>query len=1076
MRFKKLVKFGLVAVALAASTSLAAAGDEPLWLRYPAISPDGTQVAFSYHGQIWVVSSDGGEAVPVTAATAYSYAPVWSPDGSRISFASTPHGAADVFVVSAEGGEATRLTFHSGPDIPMAFSPDGSEVFFTSPRIGDPVATGDDHIRGLVHVLAVPHAVPVDGGRVRRLWPTAAVELAPNPDGIRVLYADDPAPLEDRWRKHQVSSAAQDIWLFDSATGKHTRMTSWRGEDQDPSWMPDGSLVWLSERSGSLNVWRQPVDGGDPVQVTDHETWPVRFLSAADDGTLVYGYDGGLWRMRPDAEPERIAVRIRQASLVGDSAVVNVNGQVTEMAVSPDGSEIALVARGEVFVMAASTGATRRVTSTPALERYVSWSPDGRGLAYASERNGTWDIVEARLMRDDDTGLSGAVPVEERILVGTAEDEFSPVYAPDGGRIAYFQNRTELRVHDIEAGTSVIVLPANASYSYYDGDRSFAWSPDGHWLAVMLGYGPHMEIGVADAAGAAEAINISLNGFSDAAPAISADGNVVLWMTDRFGLRADTGRIESSDIYAAFLTPEAFAAFSGLTGQDATAPEDDAANTETGPTGPFPDLSGIEYRSARLSPFSAKIAYFQLGPDNRSLLYVVDQPNGTSVGYALTAGTAATRTIFTRPTLPGALYEMNAAGDAVYVYAGGSITRYDVASGTASPVAFTAEMQREPRAEIAAVFEHTHRLTGETFYDRTMHGRDWDAIGDHYRQFLPHIIWWEDLVELIAEAVGELNASHQSVLFAGSIPNADSTGSLGLYYDDAWRGAGMRIAGVIAGGPADQPESALRPGAIILAVDGVEITPEIDIHHLLNRRGGREALLSIQPAEGDAPVAQTIRPVSGALENVLAYRQWLTQRRKMVAELSGGRLGYVHIPLMNLAGYQAAFGEVFGRYVDAEGLIIDVRANGGGNLHDQLMSMLTGVTNSALVSRDGDVLYTNPRGRWDRPSVVIGDAQSYSDGSVFPTIYQSEGVGPVIGAPIPGTGTAVVQPPLIDSRLHYGVPEIGFRLNDGRFFENMEVQPDVLILNDPESIAAGRDLQLEGAIETLLGLVDRGRE
>ncbi|KHQ50088.1 MULTISPECIES: PD40 domain-containing protein [Mameliella] len=186
----------------------------------------------------------------------------------------------------------------------------------------------------------------------------------------------------------------------------------------------------------------------------------------------------------------------------------------------------------------------------------------------------------------------------------------------------------------------MIVLPANASNSYCDGDRSFAWSSDGRWLAVMLGYGSHMEIGVADAAGAVEGVNISLNGFSDAAPAISADGKVVLWMTGRFGLRADTGRIESSDIYAAFLTPEAFAAFSGLTGQDATAPQDDAANTETGPNGPFPDLSGIEYRSARLSPFSEKIAYFKLGPDNRSLLYVVDQPNGTSVGYRSRAAAA----------------------------------------------------------------------------------------------------------------------------------------------------------------------------------------------------------------------------------------------------------------------------------------------------------------------------------------------------------------------------------------------------------------------------------------------------
>ncbi len=1069
-----------VAALLLAAPAVAAAVD-PQWLRYPAISPDGAQVAFSYQGQIWVVPANGGEAVSLTAATAYSSHPVWSPDGDRIAFASTRHGNADVFVMPVEGGEALRLTYHSEPDLPMAFSPDGAEVYFSSTRIGDPRASADDSVHGLYRSNAAPHAVPVEGGRARRLWPTAALDIAPDTSGSQFLYAGDPGSLEDPWRKHQVSAAAQDVWLFDSATGSHRQITEWRGEDRDPSWLPDGGMAWLSERSGSFNVWRQGLDGGEAEQLTHHETWPVRFLSAANDGTLAYAWDGGLWRLIPGAEPERIGVRIRQDSLVGGRQVLQVNDQVSEIAVSPDGSEIALVARGEVFVTATATGATRRVTDTPALERFIAWAPDGRRLAYASERDGTWDIVEASLTRDADEGFSGAAPLDEKTLVGGETDDFQPLYSPDGDRIAYLRNRTELRVHDIAAGTSVSVLPADATYSYYDGDRSFAWSPDGKWLTVELGYGPMAEIGLADAAGVAEPVNISLNGFTDQHPAVSADGNIVLWTSDRFGLRAIHGETESNDVYAAFLTGEAYTEFRNPTQAAETEstgeePEKTSVATATpGSASPYPDLDGLEHRGTRLTPFSARIVYFQLAPDNRTLYFVVDQPNGTSVGYAVNAGAPAVRTMFTRPTVPGTQYGMDAAAQSIFVYAAGAITRYDAASGEAAPIAFSAEIDRDARAEIAALYEHTHRVTAETFYQADMHGQDWEAIGDHYRRFVPHIIWWEDVVELLAEAVGELNASHQSVSFHADVANADATGSLAVYYDDTHRGPGMKIAEVLDGGPADHAGSALTTGAVILAVDGTPITPDIDIYRLLNRKAGREVLLEIAPADGGEAVLETAKPVPQTHETEYAYRHWVAGRRALVEELSGGRLGYVHIRLMNLGGYQAAYGEAFGRYPDAEGLVVDVRANGGGNLHDQLVTMLTGTSDSATVRREGAVVYRNPTGRWARPSAVIADANSYSDGSIFPTLYQVKGIGPVIGEPVPGTGTAVVRPPLVDSRLVYGIPELGFRLRDGRFFENLEVQPDVPVLNDPESIAAGRDLQLEAAVTTLLGIVDAGR-
>ncbi len=350
-----------------------------------------------------------------------------------------------------------------------------------------------------------------------------------------------------------------------------------------------------------------------------------------------------------------------------------------------------------------------------------------------------------------------------------------------------------------------------------------------------------------------------------------------------------------------------------------------------------------------------------------------------------------------------------------------------------------------------------------------MQGADWDAIGDHYRKFLPHIFHWEDLAELQSEMVGELNASHQGSLYRGSNPTGDQTASLGLYYEQGYVGAGEKIAAVIPGGPADRPASALTPGAVILSVDGEAIKPDMNIDRLLNRKQGQSVLLSVEPAGGGEPVEQKVKPVSVYAENELAYDRWVAGRRDIVERLSHGRIGYIHVRGMELAPYQAAYGELFGRYRDAEAVIVDIRSNGGGNLHDQLEMLLTGHHDSSLVSRDGVEVIRNPVGRFSGPSVVLASASSYSDASVFPTLYQYKGIGKLIGERVPGTGTSVVNVPQIESRLTYRVPELGFRLTDGRWFENLEVVPDILVYNDPESVAAGRDVQLERAVDYLLG-------
>ena len=1043
--------------------------DRPLWLRHPAISPDGQHIAFVYGGQIWRVPAGGGEALPLTSALFYAAQPVWSADSSKIAFASTRHGNADVFVMPAHGGDIRRLTFHSSNDAPYAFSPDGQSVYFGSVRLGDAQEAFGGYSLGGAGQL---YSVPVGGGRERLVIPLQALDVAPSPDGRTLLYTNRPSQ-ENEWRKHAVSEAARDIWAFDMTKATHQQITTFRGEDRDALWSADGKTVYyLSERSGSFNVWRQPFDGeGEPVQVTFHQNHPVRFLSRTDQGDLVYGYDGEIWKLAKGVkEPVRVEVRIAQGSLLAGDFYAKVNDAATEIAASPDGTQLAVVARGEVFVVETASGKTRRITTTPQHERDVRFSPDGRSVLYVSERGGQWDAFETTSATPDAKSLLAPGPLKETPITNTATDVLQPAYSPDGQRIAFLEDRKRLVILDRKTGKTTTALPDGLLFSYHDNDLPFTWSPDGRWLAATTGSAAsQFEIHLVDASGQKPPVNISRSGFQEFAPVFSPDGKTIYYLSTRAGLRTTDAKDAEADIYATFLTQDAYDAFVRPADQAVHAA---AAAKDAPPATPTwePQLDRLEFRSGRITPFSSNINMFRIAADGKSLLWVSTSATAGMTGYRINLGAPGMSQVFAKPPSPIDSYATDAKGEALYFFSAGGIERIKLADGSAATIPFAAEMAYDQRGEMAYLFEHVGRLTQQKFYRADMQGVDWAFYRKEYARFLPHIIHWEDFAEMLSEMAGELNASHMGSAFSQPVSYGDATAALGVYYDHAFQGLGMRIVDVLKQGPAGRADSQLRPGATILAVDGAPITPDMDIYPLLNHKASVPMRLTIQPASGGNPVEEVVTPTPFENDLIAAQTRWVERAKETTRRLSNGRLGYIHVPLMNTASYQTFYSQLFGSdFTDKEGVVVDVRFNGGGNLANQLIADLSASAAGASIDRDGRFITSIPEKRWSKPSILLANAYSYSDGSIFPHLYKQARLGAFVGDPVPGTGTSVWWVPMIGGKLKYGIPEIGRKDLQGHWFENTEDQPDIPVRRTPDSIEEGRDFQLERAVEQLLG-------
>lgn len=1072
---------GLALALIAAAATPSHALTSALWMRYPAISPDGGTIVFAYQGNLWKVGASGGVATALTVGNATNTMPVWSPDGSKIAFASDRNGNYDVYVMPAEGGEATRLTFHSADEIPTSFTPDGAAVLFSAAILDAPACT-------LFPTPAQPelYRVAITGGMPKQVLTTPALYAAYDPSGAKLAYSDQPG-YEMEWRKHDTSAFARQVWLLDVAANRHVRLTAPGADNRQPVWTPDGKgLVYLSESSGSFNVWRMDVaDPSHPVQVTTHTGAPVRFLSAAKDGGLCYGYDGEIWVRPAGATASRRLDVLVPADRRGRAvAPADVGAQASEFDVSPDGSEVAFVARGEVFVASVEHGDTRRITSTPEQERSVSFSPDGRSLLYASERGGRWKLYRTDLTDKAEPNFFNATALRETLLLAGDAEAFQPQWSPDGHEVAYLENRTTLKVLDLRTGRTRTILAGDMNYSYIDGDQSFEWSPDDRWLAVQYLSRSRWstEIGLVPAAGDGKVTNITNSGYEDVLPKFARKGEVLYWQTDRQGLRAHANEELQTDVYAAFLTHKAWdrykldeAAFDqlkakekdkgGKDGKDKDAKDakarDDAAPKAADAVAV--ELDHLEDRIARLSLASAELSGAELTPDGETLVYTARVDKGFDLWKWIPRKKEVK--LVAKLGAREASFQLDREGKKAFVLADGHLSSIELESGKQTGIGVSAKMDLDEAAERAYLFEHAWRQTYEKFLDPAMHGADWKALREHYARFLPYIDNSRDFAEMVSEMQGELNASHTGCRYRPTRPDGDDTAALGFFPDAAWTGAGVRIAEVIAGGPLEQAGTKIKAGVVIEAIDGTPIAAGANWYPMLNHKADSPVRLTL--TAGGARWDEIVRPVTWGAQSRLLYLRWTRARHDAVEKLSGGRLGYAHIRGMNDGAYREVFDEVFGRDLEREAIVLDTRFNGGGNLVEALTTLLSGRQYATNAPR-GQVVGHEPFMRWTKPSIVVMNQGNYSDAHCFPMAYTGLGLGETVGMPVPGTCSSVWWERLQNRDLVFGIPEVALLDMHGDVMENHQLSPTWLVEPNPADVAAGRDPQIEKAVEALL--------
>ncbi len=1061
-------------------SQLIAQGSQPLWMRYNVISPQGDKIAFAYKGDIYVVDAEGGIAQQLTTNSSYDFNPIWSNDGQYVAFASDRNANFDIYVVSVNGGVAKRVTTNSASEIPLAFTPDDSMIYYSANIQKDAA-----NVQFPTAWMRELYKVSVDGGRPQQVAAVNVCSMSLDKDGESFLYYDQKGG-EDEWRKHQISSVARDIVYYDAKEKTHTILTTNIGEDRDPRFLPNKEeLVFLSEgEGGNFNVYKAKVgDINNAQKITDFPTYPVRFLSVSDNGLLCYGYQGEIYTQTLDGDPEKVEIQIINDQ--EETPELGKFGKASDITITPDGDMIAFVARGEIFVTSEEYQTTKQITHTPEAESYPTFSPDGKSLVYVSERDGYFNLYKAEVARKEEINFTYATLInEERLFDDDGVERGVPQFSPDGKELAYLENRNILKVINLETKKVRQITDGTQHYRNDDYCFDYEWSPDGKWFALSLITNmrdPYSDVGIVSAEGDMKIHNITQSAYITSNVKWALDGNAITFISNRYGMRSHASWGSQDDAFIAFLNQEAYDKFrlskeeydllkkEEKMAKDIAEKSNDKKDKKEKKADEKKDivveLDGLEDRIIRLTPMSSRLSGVSLSKDGDKLFFLSAFEKGYDL-WELDVREKSTK-ILKKLGMGGAEIRLNKKGDKLYVLSGGNLQTIETKGGKATPIKYDVTMTLDRAAEREYMYNHIFLQENKRLFRRDSNGADFAQIKKDFYPFLEHINNNYDFTELMSEILGELNVSHSGCGMTSNGKSGDVTACFGLLFDVNYDGDGLLIDEVLEKGPFDKKHSKVKAGNIIEKIDGVEITKDMDYYPLLNKKVGKQVLVTVYNPDTKKRWEEIVKPISKGTQNELLYQRWIKHNADVVDSLSNGTLGYVHIRSMGDASYRDVYADILGRYNKRKGVVIDTRFNGGGRLHEDIEILFSGEKYLEQVIRDS-VACVMPSRRYVKPSIMLMCEANYSNAHGTPWVYKYKKMGKLVGMPVPGTMSSVTWETLQDESMYFGLPTVGYRTQEGYYLENSQLEPDVKMRNTPEKLAAGVDEQLEAAVRELM--------
>lgn len=1044
------------------------------YLRTPAISHDGGQIAFSYSGNIWLISSEGGEAKMLTSHNGYDDRPRFSPDGKYLAFMSRRTGNGDIYIISLETEDVKRLTFHDGADVLDCWSPDGKWIYFNSSM---------DGIGNSAYKISIEGGTPIKiaGDPFESYY-----NIAISPNGKTLAFNNNG---DAWWRKGPNPSTTSNIWLVSEPIGSsdYRKITDCSGRNLYPLWDAKGKgLYFVSDRDNFENIWHQDIKTGKTKQITHFSDGRLIRPSISGNGEfIVFERDFSIWKLSiKTGESSPLSIIAKADKKINGMRHQTYNGDIQGFALSPDTKKALFVNRGKVFVTSAEKGtekgrASFRITNTQSHDGQISWSSDSKKAVYVSDRSGENQVYLYDFQEKKETQLTdSSIPAN------------LPKYSPDGKWIAYQYGKAEIRLINVET-KEIKSFIKNIFGWGFNASTSYAWSPDSRWIAFFNRDNNYFS-------------NLYVQNIEETTPKQvsflshiggdgilwSNDGKYVVFNTSQFRTESQIARIDMQPVQPEFRENELERLFEEEKkeeGKKGNSEEKDDKKEEEKKKEPEPiviDFEGIRNRLRLLTSPQMNCHALCLSPDSKMLVFywpMTGSQNLWSICFDEDRKDDPPKQLTFNN---GGKWDLHFTSDSkrIFYVDNGRIHFLKIAEnggrdGDPKAIETMAEMDIDVKAERLQMFNEAWRLIRDNFYDSKLHGADWEAV---YKRLLPvlnGIQAQEDFHELLCLMVGELNASH---LGAGDGGGGMDDAYLGLDFDskELQKSGLFKIKYILPDGPSAFAKEKINIGDYVLSIDGVDINSSIDLSEVLKYKIRKRIALTVndKPNKDDARIVM-VQPIDHGAMSHLRYKNWVRDNEKYVHEKSEGRLGYVHINAMSYEAYMQMLVDLDTETYNKDGVVVDVRYNGGGFIATFILDVLRKRTYVRSAYRDKPpTSSTNLAGNriFEKPTILVQNEHSGSNTEMFSEDYRRLGLGKVVGTPTMGAVIWTSNVGLLDGTW-FRVPFIRVANVEGDNLEHGSRTIDIFVERPLGESSENKDSQLDAAIENLLKQID-GKE